>query len=150
MQDEGGDLVPRGDDAGHRPVLAFVDQLLGQQDEAVGVLVVGHAEGADDPFGFDGLDQVEVEGKGARRRKVGEQGAEIADEGGDLGLLQLQGDELGAAAGLEVEHALAGRPDRPRGEVIDLVQVIRLVHEAASVLRSPVEFTVRVIGEESP
>ena len=132
VQHEAGDLVACRGDAGHCALFAFLDQLLDEKHEVFGVLVVGDAERADDPLGIDGFDEVEVGRKGCGRWQVRQQRAQVADEGGNLGLLELEGDELPAAAGLQVEDALAGRPDGAGREVLHLTEVVRLSQDNIS------------------
>ena len=83
-------------------------------------LVSSHAtaEGAHDPFGDDGLDEVEQRGHRASLdgRQVREQPGEVVGQRADLLLLALERDDDAVALGLQVEHALPGRTDRARGE----------------------------------
>ena len=69
----------------------LVDQLLGQEHDAVVAVVVGDASGPDDPLGHDGLDQVEVGGQLARRGTAGRSArmpARYSAERGHLLLLE--------------------------------------------------------------
>src|SRR5262245_8908992 len=149
LLDEGRRLRP-GDQQTHRGGVALLvlQELVGDDQDAIARLVVADGDRGDDPDRVDGLEQRRrLERGGADGRKLLEQAAQILGEGSDLLLLALERDERALLARLQIEHALAGRPDGAGSEVIGRDEFERRAHFPPSQPRSPsTEFTVSTTG----
>src|SRR5438034_538925 len=128
--------------------LLVLQELVGDDQDAVARLVVADGDRGDDPDRVDGLEQRgRLERRGPDRRQLLEQAAQILRERPDLLLLALERDERALLARLHIEHALAGRADGAGGEMIGGDELERRAHFPPSQPRSPsTEFTVSTTG----
>src|SRR5499426_2914654 len=128
--------------------LLVLQELVGDDQDAIARLVVADGDRGDDPDRVDGLEQRRGLERGApERRQLLEQSAQILGERAHLLLLALERDDLALLARLQIEHALARRPDGAGGAVIGGDELERLAHFPPSQPRSPsTEFTVSTTG----
>ncbi len=99
------------------------------EDDLVTHLVVAGTERTGHPVDLERGPQFEVVGKVPGRGEVFEQLAEISSEGGNLLLLDLQREHLGAFGELQQEQSATGLADYTDGEVVDLFHMERLAHD---------------------
>ena len=156
----GGGLVARGDQRGGvveveglEVVVVDLEELLGDDHDAVVGLLVGHGQAADRPGqlgglgGGGGLDH----GQALGRREVGEDAAEVLAQGGDLLLLDLERGGDRVLAGLQEEGAPAGRADGAGQDVGRVGELEGLAHDRPSRERSsPVELAASTAGPVDP
>src|SRR5687768_9333413 len=90
-------------------VVLLLRQLLGDDEDAVGALVVGDAERADHPGLRHRLEESQVLGQFPGVGKIREELGEIFRERAHLLLLELESDDTATLAGLEVEDAAPRR-----------------------------------------
>src|SRR5262245_58019773 len=133
-------------------LLRFLRQLLGDDEDAIGALVVGDAERANHPRLLHRLEQCHVGRQRARLGEIGEQLREILAERAHLLLLELERDHAAALAGLKIEHTAPGGPHRAGGEEVGRLEVVRGGgHQPTRFASSPpVEFTVSTAGPLRP
>src|SRR5262245_27976499 len=128
--------------------LLLLEELVGDDQDAVARLVIADGDRGDDPGRLDGLEQRwGLERRGGDRGQLLEEPGQILGERPHLLLLALEGDELALLARLQIEDALARRADGARREVIGGGELVRGAHDPPSQPRSPsTEFTVRTTG----
>ena len=150
MLDERRRLGARDQHAGRRGIGAFflLEELVGDDQDAVARLVVADRDRGDDPRRVDRLEERQVAGHPlADGGQLLEEAREVLGERAHLLLFTLEGDERALLARLEIEDALPRRADGAGGEVIGGDEFERRAHEPPSQPRSPsTEFTVSTIG----
>ncbi len=132
-------------------LLVVHPDLLEHDDDAVELLVVGDADGADDPLELLGPVELEVVGQVSGAAELLDDPAEIAGQHGHLLLLDLDRRLGQALAAVEEEQAAAHLSHHPDRAVVRCVEVVLVAHEGTSSSRAPVEFTLedeRTAGAE--
>ena len=137
MNGEGRCLLPRHRDAEDVPALSHVlvpfllvvaAPLFEDHDDAVQLLVVGDADGADDPLVFLGAVEVEVLGQVSGPTQFLDDPPQVAGEDCHLLLLDLDRRLGQALAAIEEEQTAADLADDAEGAMVWCVEVEFVAH----------------------
>ena len=122
-------LFTRARDPRRLAVFFFSRRLLGEDDDSIGARVIGNGERANDEVWLVKLFELLLARQLAGPREVLEHLAEMARNGSNLLLFELQRDDDFALTRLEDEDALADRSDRAEGDPRRLSELIEATQD---------------------